>query len=68
MNKINISVSVSLDLGPRLIQVGDKLLGTCDGVTINIAEATPEELIELKNAQVIKLVKSSKEVKDEPNR
>ncbi|GAI94026.1 unnamed protein product [marine sediment metagenome] len=40
----------------RLVQVGDKVLGSCDGVTINVAEATPEELIELKNAQVIKLV------------
>ncbi|GAI79848.1 unnamed protein product [marine sediment metagenome] len=56
MSKIKINVSVSLNLGPRLVQVGDKVLGSCDGVTINVAEATPEELIELKNAQVIKLV------------
>ena len=65
--EINVSVSLNLDLGPRLIQVGDKVLGYCDGVIINVAEATPEELIELKNAQVIKLVKYTKEVKDEPN-
>jgi len=66
--KVNVSVSLNLDLGPRLVQVGDKVLGSCGGVTINVAEATPEELIELKNAQVIKLVKSTKEVKDEHNR
>ncbi|HUV55790.1 MAG TPA: hypothetical protein VMV84_01025 [Dehalococcoidales bacterium] len=54
---MGINVSVSLNLGPRLIQLGDKTLGSCDNVAINIAEATPEELIELKNAQVIKLVK-----------
>ena len=40
-----------------MVRVGDKVLGTCDGVTIAVAEATPEELIELKNAEVIELVK-----------
>ncbi|GAI94166.1 unnamed protein product [marine sediment metagenome] len=56
MSKVKINVSLSHNLGTRLVQVGDKVLGSCDGVTINVAEATPEELIELKNAQVIKLV------------
>jgi len=55
-----IRVSLSLDLGKRLIQVGDKVLGACDGVTINIVSATPEELITLKNAQEIKLIKPSR--------
>ena len=64
---MEIYVSGSITLGQRLIQVGDKVLGSCDGVTINVAEATPEELIELKNAQVIKLVKPPEEEKDEPN-
>ena len=53
---MEIYVSISLNLGPRLIQLGDKVLGPCDGVTINIAEATPEELIQLRDAPVIKLV------------
>lgn len=53
---MEINVSVPLNLGQRLVQVGDKVLGFCDGVTITVGKATPEELIELKNAQVIKLV------------
>ena len=58
---MQINVSISLNLGPRLVQVGDKVLGLCDGVTITVGEATPEELIELKNAPVIELVKPSRE-------
>jgi len=54
---MEINVSIHLNLGPRLVRVGDKVLGTCDGVTIAVAEATPEELIKLKNAEVIELVK-----------
>lgn len=54
---MQINVSIHLNLGPRLVRVGDKVLGTCDGVTIAIAEATPEELVKLKNAEVIELVK-----------
>lgn len=58
---MQINVSISLNLGKRLVRVGDKVLGSCDGVTIEISEATPEELIELKNAPVIELVKPSRE-------
>ena len=58
---MQINVSIHLNLGKRLVQVGDKVLGACDGVTITVAEATPEELIELKNAPVIQLVKPSQE-------
>ena len=58
---MQINVSINLNLGKRQVQVGDKVLGVCDSVIINVAEATPDELIELKNAPVIKLVKSSRE-------
>jgi len=57
---IRVNVSLTLNLGKRLIEVGDKVLGVCDGVTINITEATPEEVIKLKNAPVIKLVKPNR--------
>lgn len=58
---MQINVSISLNLGPRLIQVGGKVLGLCDGVTITVTEATPEELIKLKNATMIELVKPKRE-------
>ncbi|MBA7702104.1 hypothetical protein ES703_110859 [subsurface metagenome] len=54
---MQINVSINLNLGPRLVRVGDKVLGACVGVTIAVTEATPEELIKLKNADVIELVK-----------
>jgi len=58
---MRINISLNLNLGKRLVEVGDKVLGVCDGVTINITEATPEEVIKLKNAPVIKLVKPNRE-------
>ena len=58
---MEINMSISLNLGSRLIQVSDRLLGLCDHVTITFTEATPEELIELKNATVIDLVKPKRE-------
>ena len=58
---VHISVSLNLNLGKRLIQVGDKVLGVCDGVTISVTEATPEEVIELQKAQEIRLVKPNRE-------
>ena len=58
---MQINVSISLNLGPRLIQVGGKVLGLCNGVTITVTEATPEELTELMNATVIELVKPKPE-------
>jgi len=63
-----INVSINLKLGPRLVRVGDKVLGACEGVTIQIAEATPEELIELKNAEVIELVKVHKAEFEQTNK
>lgn len=56
-----INVSLSLHLGKRQIQVGKKVLGVCDDVTISVMQATPEELIELQKAPEIKLVKPSRE-------
>ena len=61
-----INVTLNLNLGPRLIRVGDKVLGACDGVTIVVSEATPEELITLKNADVIELVKPHKAELEKP--
>lgn len=46
-----------LKLGPRAVTVGGKLLGTCDDLSLVIAEATEDEIKELENAQVIGLVK-----------
>jgi len=61
MMKVKVYVSTHLNLGRRLVQVGDKVLGACDGVTVNIAEATPEELVALQKAPIIKLVKPEEE-------
>ncbi|TET41776.1 MAG: hypothetical protein E3J66_04795 [Dehalococcoidia bacterium] len=58
---MQINVSLNLNLGKRLVQVGDKVLGVCDGVTINVTQATPEECIELQKAQEIKLIKPNRE-------
>ena len=58
--EMEMNDSISLNLGQRLVQIDDKVLGLCDGVTITVSEATPEEIIELKNAPVIQLVKPKK--------
>ena len=55
-----IRVSVSLNLGERQIWVGDKVIGSCDGLILEIESATPEELITLKNAPEIILIKPSR--------
>lgn len=57
---MHISVSLTLNLGKRLIQVGDKVLGVCDGVTISVTEATPEEVIKLQKAPEIRLIKPNR--------
>jgi len=56
-----INVSLSIHLGERLVQVGDKVLGVCDDLIINVKQATPEEVITLKDAPEIKLIKPSRE-------
>jgi len=55
-----------LNLGPRIVWVGDEPIGECDGLTILIEEATPEEIEKLKEAEEIRLVKRkmSKEKKE----
>lgn len=62
-----IKVSLSIHLGKRQIWVGDKVLGACDELIINVEEATPEELITLKNAREIKLIKPSR-AENEPQK
>jgi len=56
-----INVRLSIHLGERLLQVGDKVLGVCDDLIINVKQATPEEVMTLKNAAEIKLIKPSRE-------
>lgn len=63
---MQINVSIHLNLGPRLVRIGDKVLGQCDGVPIAVSLATPEELIKLKNADVIELVKPHRAELEEP--
>ena len=46
-----------LNLGKRMILVGNRTLGTCDEVALSIAEATGEEIRELEAAHVIGLVR-----------
>lgn len=46
-----------LRLGPRLVMVSGKLVGTCDDLSLTIAEATDEEIEELRGADAIRLVK-----------
>ncbi len=44
-------------LGPRLVIVGGEPLGTADDLTLQVAEATEEELDKLREAQAILLAK-----------
>ena len=49
--------NIVVDLGPRMIMVGSKTLGTADNISIEVAEATDEELEKLKSAYEIRLVR-----------
>lgn len=49
-----------LRLGPRLLIVKGKPLGTCDGLSLTIAEATEQEIEELQSANEISMVKMAK--------
>ena len=49
--------NLRVDLGPRMIMVGSEALGTSDNISIEVAEASPEELEKLKSANEIRLVK-----------
>lgn len=48
--------NVLVELGPRIIMVGDEVLGTSDNISIEVAESTTEELEKLKSANMIRLV------------
>lgn len=50
-----------LRLGPRLLITAGKVLGTCDDLSLTIAEATDQEIEELQSANEISLVKMAKE-------
>ncbi len=50
-------INVRVNLGPRMIMVGEEVLGTSDNISIQVAEATEEELEKLKSAYEIRLVK-----------
>jgi len=49
--------NIVVELGPRMLMVGKEALGTADNMSIEVAEATEEELEKLKSAYEIRLVK-----------
>ncbi len=49
--------NVIVNLGPRIIMTGSEVLGTADNISIEVAEATEDELEKLKSAYEIRLVK-----------
>lgn len=49
--------NVTVELGPREVVIGGKVLATADSITVDVVEATEEELEALKSAPVILLVK-----------
>ena len=55
--------NIKVDLGPRKVMVGQEALGTSDNLSIEVAEATEEELEKLKSAYEIRLVKMISESK-----
>jgi len=50
-------MDIVVERGPRVIIVGGKVLATVDNISIQVAEATEEELEKLKSAYEIRLVK-----------
>ena len=56
-DKVSKVTNVLVDLGPRLIMVGSEALGTIENISIEVAEATTEEMEKLKSAYEIRLVK-----------
>lgn len=46
-----------LNLGPRMIVVRGRVIGTCDALSLTIAEATDEEIEELRSADEVSLVR-----------
>ena len=57
MGPVDKVTNTDVDLGPRIIMAGIEVLGTADNISIQVAEATTEELEKLKAAYEIRLVK-----------
>ena len=56
-DKVSKITNILVELGPRMLMVGREALGTSDNISIEVAEATEEELEKLKTAYEIRLVK-----------
>jgi len=56
-DKVSKITNILVELGPRMLMVGREALGTSDNISIEVAEATEEELEKLKGAQAILLAK-----------
>ena len=52
-----MAIKLVVHLGPRMIWVGGEALGTTDDISLDVVEATPEELIKLREAKEIRLTK-----------
>jgi hypothetical protein len=57
---MSIIRDVTIDLGPREVVIDGKILGTAENISVDVAEATEEELAALKDNPVILLVKPLK--------
>ncbi len=53
--------NIIVELGPRMVMVGKEVMGTSENFSLEVAEATEEELEKLKSAFEIRLVKMSGE-------
>jgi len=57
VSEVSKVTNIVVELGPRMLMVGKEALGTSDNISIEVAEATEEELEKLKSAYEIRLVK-----------
>jgi len=55
--------NITLHLGPREVVIGGKVIATADNITVDVEEATGEELAALKAEPVILLVKPLPRIK-----
>lgn len=49
--------NVTVDLGPREVVIWGRVVGTVDDITVEVEEATEEELADLKSTPIMLLVK-----------
>lgn len=49
--------NVQVELGPRIVMAGDEVLGTVISISIEVAEATTDELEKLRVSHELRLVK-----------